>query len=146
MAQVVRFKDTSAARRATLASRTRDDHGNPGLRSTSPGDLRRGCAVDRVSDAEIGQLVSVALEDALIALGNDDPEEFLRLRARQARAGMHESFASLPYAQRTDATIVSEYRKAIGFRNVACELALSLVSAVKGYAEACGREAPSDID
>lgn len=146
MAQVVRLKNASAARRAASASLARDDHDDPEIRSTSPGHLRYGHAVEQVSDAEIGQLVSVALEDALIALGKDDPEEFLRLRARQARAEMHETFASLPCAQRTNATIVSEYRKAIVFRNLAFELALKLADMVGRYAEACEWEAPSGID
>lgn len=105
---------------------------------SSAGKRRRGDALDQLPDAEIAQLVSVALEDALIALGKDEPEAFLRLRSRQARAEMHESFVSLPRAQKSDPSIVSEYHKGIVFQNFSCELAIELASTLERYARLRG--------
>lgn len=106
--------------------------------SSSARKQRRGDALDQLSHAEIAQLVSVALEDALIALGKDEPEAFLRLRSRQARAEMHESFLSLPRPQKSDPSVVSEYHKGIVFQNFSCELALDLAGALERYARLRG--------
>ncbi len=99
---------------------------------------QRSDALDQLPDAEIAQLVSVALDDALIALGKDEPEAFLRLRSRQARAEMHESFVSLPRPQKSNPSVVSEYHKGIVFQNFSCELALALASTLERYARLRG--------
>lgn len=107
----------------------------------SPFSARRrrpGDALDQLPDAEIAQLVSLALEDALIALGKDEPEAFLRRRSRQARAEMHESFVSLPRPQKSNPRVVSEYHKGIVFQNFSCELAIELASTLERYARLRG--------
>lgn len=135
MARVLWLNDTPAASEDDPGSGARGyDARRARFQFAKAGDKGGSQGIDRVSDAEIGQLVSAALEDALIALGKHDPEEFLRLRARQARGEMHETFASLPYAQRSDPTIVSEYGKAIMFRNLALDLALEMVGVISRFA------------
>ena len=145
MAQLIRLAGRPAGRGDEHASSGSEDDPATAATSTSQKGFLGGSALARLSEAEIGQLVSVALEDALIALGQDDPEASLRLRARSARAEMHESFASLPFAQRSDPTVVSEYRKALVFRALTLELALKLVSVIERYADACAEESPSSV-
>lgn len=108
------------------------------LSRTSARKRQRGDALDQLPDAEIAQLVSAALEDALLALGEDEPGAFLRLRSQQARAEMHESFVSLPWAQKSHPSVVVEYHKGIVFRNFSCELALELAGALERYARLRG--------
>lgn len=145
MGQLIRLADRADRRGDEHSSAGSDDDTTAASSSTSLKDFHDGPALAHLSDAEVGQFVSVALEDALIALGQDDPEESLRLRARCARADMHETFASLPFAQRSDPTVVSEYRKALVFRALTLELALKLVSTIDRYADACAEENPSGI-
>ena len=98
-----------------------------------------------VSDTEIAQLVSVALEDALVALGQTDPETCLRLRAYEARAGIREMLSALPRAQAKDAKVLKEYRKAMVLQNLGLELALNLVDTIRRYARIYEREIPARL-
>jgi len=99
----------------------------------------RAASVERLSDAEIAQLVSVALNDALRALRRADPEGALRSRARAARLELRAIFVSLPWVQRTDPTVVTEYRKAIECQNLGLELGLKFVEVIGRYAELSDR-------
>ena len=107
-----------------------------------------GCQAQRtqyVSDTEIAQLVSVALEDALVALGQTDPETCLRIRAYEARAGIREMLSALPKAQARDAKVLKEYRKAMVLQNLGLELALNLVDSIRRYARIYEREIPARL-
>ncbi len=99
-----------------------------------------GGVLDKVSDAEIAQLVSVALEGALLAFGEGNPEQALRLRACEGRAAMREALSSLPRVQATDPTVRTEYRNAVAFQKVTLELALEIVNAIKRYATVYDRD------
>lgn len=98
-----------------------------------------------VSDPEIAQLVSVALEDALAALGQSNPETCLRLRAYEARAGIREILLALPKGKARDEKVLKEYRKAMVFQNLALELSLNLVDSIRRYARVYEREIPAGI-
>ena len=86
-----------------------------------------------ISDAEIAQLVSVALEDAIAALNEPVPEIYIHLRACEARAGIRETLAAFPGGQSKDANTLMEYRRAVMFQNVALELALNMIAAIRRY-------------
>ncbi len=104
-----------------------------------------GWPAQYVSDSEIAQLVSVALEDALAALGQSNPETCLRLRAYEARAAIREVLSALPKAKARDEKVLKEYRKAMVFQNLALELALNLVDSIRRYARIYEREIPAEI-
>lgn len=104
-----------------------------------------GRAVDRVSDAEIARLISLALEDALVALAQYSPESFLHLRACERRRARRESLSSLPRIQAQDPTIRAEYWKEIVFENLAFDLGLGIVGAIRRYAGACGRQVAAQV-
>ena len=87
-----------------------------------------------VSDAEIGQLVSAALTDAIAALGDRDPETFLSLRVCEARGALRETLPTLRRKRASAGAVAREYRKATAFRNTELELALMLVSSTWRYA------------
>jgi hypothetical protein len=114
----------------------------PSLRA--PGAFA-GRPTQYVTDAEIAQLVSVALEDALVALGQPNPETCLRLRAYEARAGIRDILAALPRAKARDENVLKEYRKAMVFQNLALELSLNLVDSITRYARIYEREIPAGI-
>lgn len=98
-----------------------------------------------VSDSELAQLVSVALEDALAALGQSNPETCLRLRAYEARAGIREILLALPKGKARDEKVLREYRRALVFQNLALELSLNLVDSIRRYARIYEREIPAGI-
>ena len=102
-------------------------------------------AASRVSEAEIAHLVSMALNDALRALGRRDPEWALECRAEEAQSGLHEQFQSLPPVQRADPTVLAEYRKAVAFQEATRELALQMVNAIQRYAAVSEREMSNQI-
>ena len=108
-------------------------------------DVSPGHRAHYVSDSEIAQLVSVALEDALVALGQTDPETCLRLRAYEARAGIREMLSALPQPQARDAKVLTEYRKAMVLQNLGLELALNLVDTIRRYARIYEREIPARL-
>lgn len=112
----------------------------PSLRSSAE---RTGRPEQFVSDAEVAQLVSVALENAMAALGDRDPETFLRLRACEARAGIRETLSTTGWESMSDKAVVREYRRAVVFQNLALDLALKLVSSIRHYARVSEREMPS---
>ena len=114
----------------------------PSLRGPEAGSAERA---QYVSDAEIAQLVSVALEDALVALGGNDPETCLRLRAYEARAGIREMLSSLPRARARDPKVLKEYRKAMVLQNLGLEMALNLVDSIRRYARIYEREIPARL-
>lgn len=91
---------------------------------------------DGMTDAEVEQLVSVALEGAVSALGDPNPAAFLDLLASEGRAAMHEALASLPTVQATDPTVQEEYQQAIIFQEIARSLALEMVNAFRRYSNA----------
>jgi hypothetical protein len=93
-----------------------------------------------VSDAEIGQLVSAALDDAIAALGDRDPETFLHLRACEAREAVPEMLSRLRRKRKSAEAVAKEYRKAIAFQNIELDLALMLVSSIRRYARVCQGE------
>jgi hypothetical protein len=95
-----------------------------------------------VSDAEIGQLVSAALNDAIAALGDRDPETFLHLRACEAREAVPEMLSTLRRKRKSAEAVAKEYRKAIALQNIELDLALTLVSSVRRYARVCQCEIP----
>jgi hypothetical protein len=80
------------------------------------------------------------LEGALVAFGEGNPEQALRLRACEGRAAMREALSSLPRVQATDPTVRTEYRKAVAFQKVTLELALEIVNAIKRYATVYDRD------
>ena len=95
---------------------------------------------ERISDADVAHLVSVALDHALGALERASPETALASRAEEARSGLHEQFSSLPLVQRTDPTVLAEYRKAVVFQESTRDLALAMINAIERYAAASGRK------
>jgi hypothetical protein len=95
-----------------------------------------------VSDAEIGQLISAALNDALAALGDRDPETFLRLRACETREAVRKMPPTLRCKRANPEAVAREYRKAIAFQNIELDLALTLVSSIQRYARVSQRETP----
>lgn len=97
-------------------------------------------AVDHVSNAEIAQLVASALEGALVALGEQDPELALRIQAAEDQTAMRRVLHSLPRVQASDLMVLTEYRKAIVFQNLRLDLALEMVAAIRRYATACTSE------
>ena len=114
----------------------------PSLRTAGLCQARR---TQYVSDSEIAQLVSVALEDALLALGQTDPEKCLRLRAYEARAGIREMLSALPHARARDPKVLKEYRRAMVLQNLGLELALNLVGSIRRYARIYEREIPARL-
>ena len=101
-------------------------------------------STDSVSDAEIAQFVSHALESARMAFDHMKPETFIRLRAVELRMGMRKAFESLPQDQATDPAIVKEYRRGIAFQNIALDLALDIANSIKRYAKARDQEPSSE--
>ena len=99
-------------------------------------------AANSTTDAEIAQLVSCALENALMALGAADRDTFINLRAYEMRMGMREVFESLPQSEATDPTVARDYRRSIVFQNVALDLAINIADAIERYAKARDQEAP----
>ena len=95
-----------------------------------------------VSDAEIGQLISAALNDALAALGDRDPETFLRLRACEAREAVRKMPPTLRRKRTNPEAVAREYRKAIAFQNIELDLALTLVSSIQRYVRVSQPETP----
>jgi hypothetical protein len=95
-----------------------------------------------VSDAEIGQLVSAALTDAIAALGDRDPETFLCLPACEAREALREALPTLRRKRTSAEAVAREYRKAIAFQSIEPELALMLVSSIRRYAQVSQCEIP----
>ena len=98
--------------------------------------------MEYLSDAEIAQLVSVALEDALAALGEADPANCIRLRAYDARAGIREILSALPREKSRDPKVLWDYRRAIMFQNLTVDLSLSLVASIRRYSKVYKREIP----
>jgi hypothetical protein len=96
-----------------------------------------------VSDVEIAQLVSHALESARMALDHMNPETFIRLRAVDMRMGMRKVFESLPQDQAADPAVVKEYRRGIAFQNIALNLSLDIANSIKRYARARDQEPSS---
>ena len=95
-----------------------------------------------VSDAEIGQFVSAALDDAIAALGDRDPETFLHLRACEARDAVREMLPTLRRKLTSAEAVAREYRKAIAFQNIELDLALMLVISIRRYARVSQCEMP----
>lgn len=91
-----------------------------------------------VPAAEISRLVSLALEDALVALAQPSPESFLQMRACDRRRASRKSLSSLPRLQARDPMLLTEYRKELVFENLALDLGLGIVSAIKRYAKVRG--------
>lgn len=89
-----------------------------------------------VSDSEVAQFVIFALERALTAIGEEDPETSLRLSACEARRGMRTLFASVPARRRADTELQHDYREAVLFQNLTLGLALEIVGAVRRYGKA----------
>lgn len=127
------------------AARVADDDGVIVFPSPRAPDPFAGRPTQYVSDSEIAQLVSVALEDALAALGQSNPETCLRLRAYEARAGIREILLALPKGKARDEKVLKEYRKALVFQNLALELSLNLVDSIRRYARIYEREIPAKI-
>lgn len=98
--------------------------------------------VQYISDAEIVQLVCVAIDDALAALNAPDPENCLRLRAYDARAAIREWFPSASRGIRGDRRAVQDYRRAMMLQNLSLDLALNLVASVRRHAKVYEREIP----
>ena len=96
-----------------------------------------------VSDAEIAQLVSHALESARMALNQMNPETFIRLRAVDMRMGMRKVFESLPQDQAADPPVVKDYRRGIAFQNIALNLSLDIANSIKRYAKVRDQEPSS---
>ncbi len=69
MGQLIRLADRADQRGDEHSSAGSDDDTTAASSSTSLKDFHDGPALAHLSDAEVGQFVSVALEDALIALG-----------------------------------------------------------------------------
>lgn len=109
-----------------------------------PGPHARGMQpcenVQFVTDAEIAQMVSVALDDAITALGEPNPEEFIQLRAYEARAAIREMRSALPRGKSRDPKVVEEYRRALVFQNLTLDLALNLIASIRRYARVYERE------
>ena len=95
-----------------------------------------------VSHVEIGQLVSAALNDAIAALGDRDPETFLHLRVCEAREAVREVLPTLRRKRASAEAVAREYRKAIAFQNIELDLALMLVSRIRRYARVSQCEIP----
>jgi hypothetical protein len=110
--------------------------------SLPPSDEQADRTKRTVSDAEIGQLISTALDDALAALGNRNPETFLRLRACEAREAIREMLPTLRRERTNTEASVREYWKTIAFQNIELDLALALVSCIQRYAQVSQREIP----
>jgi len=101
---------------------------------------RHDAADTGVSDPEIAQLVAAALETAMLALRERDPEQFLELRAAQARAAVDEVLASLRDPQAVDPR--ARDSKAAVLPEVVCGLAGEMVHAISRYAGAVDDETP----
>jgi hypothetical protein len=98
-----------------------------------------------VSDPEIAQLVSAALESAMLAFRERNPEQFLHSRAAEARVAVEEALASVADLQAADPLAQVQYRKAAVLPDVVCRLAREMVYAISCYAGALDEEtAPSD--
>ena len=95
-----------------------------------------------LSDAEIAQLVSVALEDALSALSEPNPESCIRMRAYEARAGIRETLSAAPRGRCRDPNVLEKYRRALMFQNLVQDLAVDLVGSIRRYAKVYEREIP----
>jgi hypothetical protein len=89
---------------------------------------------NNVSEDEIGHLVSAALNDALAALKDRDPETFLHLRACKAREALREILPTVRRERKNAETAIKEYHKAIAFQNIELDLALTFVSSFRRYA------------
>ena len=98
--------------------------------------LVRAPQCHEVSDSEVAQFVIFALERALAAIGEEDPETSLRLSACEARRGMRTLFASIAARRRADAELQHDYREAVLFQNLTLDLALEIVGAVRRYGKA----------
>ncbi len=98
-----------------------------------------------VSDAEIGQLVSAAFNDAIAALGDRDTETFLHLRTCEAREAVREVLPTLRRKRTSAEAVAREYRKAIAFQNIELDLALMLVSSMRRYARISQCEIPDRL-
>jgi hypothetical protein len=95
-----------------------------------------------VSDAEIARLVSAALDDAIAALGNRDPDTFLHLRACEARDAVRGVLPTLRRKRTSAEAVAREYRKAIAVQSIELDLALMLVNSIRRYARVCQCEIP----
>lgn len=122
----------TGAARTSIAGMNSIDRTRPPLASH-----RQGLSPDRQPDEEMVRLVSTAWGNALKALAQRDPEAWLRSHTHQARLATNDLFMSLPHAQRLDATVNAEYRKAIAFDGATFELALKMVQAIRSYGPAC---------
>ena len=98
---------------------------------------------DSITDTEIAQLVSVALEGALCVLEEPNPTDALESRALEGRAAMREALASLPGVQASDPTVQEEYEKAIIFQEISRRLAVAMVDAFESYASAICADDPA---
>jgi hypothetical protein len=135
-------RDARSDRSPAHLQRRRDDRSENGqvvssLSSASEiTDTSSGHSVGTVSDAEIAQLLFVALDGALQAFGSRDPQTFLQLHAYHGRAKMREVLTKLPLAQATDQTVRQQYRKAILFQKITHELGMEIMGALARYAKA----------
>jgi hypothetical protein len=122
-----------------MAPRRTAGRAGPGGGDTGRADLSRA----GVSDPEIAQLVSTALESAMLALGERNPEQFLASRADAARSAVEEALAALTDPQAADIPAQVQYRKAAAAPDVVCRLAGEMVLAINRYARALDAEAPT---
>ena len=95
-----------------------------------------------LSDAEIAQLVSIALQDAIAALSEPNPESCILLRANEARVGIREALSAVPRGRGREPKVLEEYRRAMMFQNLVQDLALDLVGSIRRYAKVYEREIP----
>lgn len=95
-----------------------------------------------LADAEIAQLVSIALEDAIAALSEPNPESCIRMRAYEARAGIREMLSAAPRGRLRAPEVLEEYRRPMTFQNLVQDLALDLVGSIRRYAKVYEREIP----
>ena len=110
-------------------------------RTRSPAEIGQASPerqVRRVPHAEVAQLVSLALSDALTALDKRSPEAFLEIRAYERRAASHEALNSLPRPQAQDPTVLAEYRKQIVLEDLALDLGLEFIDVFRRYVKLCG--------
>lgn len=91
--------------------------------------------IDGMSDSEIAQFVIFALERALAAVCDEDPETSIRLSACESRRAIRSRFAAVPRGQQ-DQKLQRDYHEAILFQNRTLDLALEIVTAVRRYASA----------
>lgn len=95
-----------------------------------------------VPGSKFSQLISAALEDAVAALADRDPETFLQLRAWKVREPILEELATRRSDQHNVGTVVRECRRAISFQNIELDLALELVNSFRRYIQLSSSESP----